>query len=370
MKMKKIMMTILMVCVSWNVSALELSQLQIHGFTSQGYLRSNHYDYLGAETEKGTVEFNEFGLNVMSNLTDRLRLGIQLLARDFGDNGNDKLEIDWAFGDYRYRNWGGLRFGKIKRAFGLYNQSRDIDAARVGIFLPLSVYDESFRIFQGSIIGIGGYGTLPGGFEYQVQYGALDPEVESRSLTQPGVESADVGNDGYALHLEWNTPLDGLRVVGSFNQFSWSQEMSSGASSEVETEVPLVGIEYTRGNLTCAAEYLQLKLTINGQEFRTSEYYYGLLSYRVTDWVEVGTSYAVIYQNKEDKEGNSYAQRGQPKALAWRKDLAVSARFDINQYWIVKLEGHWLNGLNGVSGYGSNPSEDGFLGAIKVTFSF
>src|SRR5512136_2771125 len=111
MKMKKFMMTILLVGMSWNVSALELSKLQIHGFASQGYLRSNHYDYLDAETEKGTVEFNEFGLNVTSNLTDRLHLGIQLLARDLGISGNDAVTIDWAFGDYRYRNWFGLRVG-------------------------------------------------------------------------------------------------------------------------------------------------------------------------------------------------------------------------------------------------------------------
>ena len=85
MKMNKMMLTMFMVGVSWQASALELSQLQIHGFASQGYLLSNHYEYLGAETDKGTVEFNEFGLNVMSNLTDRLRFGIQLLARDLGD---------------------------------------------------------------------------------------------------------------------------------------------------------------------------------------------------------------------------------------------------------------------------------------------
>jgi hypothetical protein len=375
--MQKILMVVWGVCcLSWNAFAFDLNQIQVHGFASQGYLRSNHYDYLDAETEKGTVEFNEFGLNVTSNLTDHLRFGVQLLARDLGNDGDDKLTIDWAFGDYRYRNWAGLRFGKIKRAMGLYNQSRDIDASRMGVFLPLSAYDESFRVVQGSIIGIGGYGTLPGGFEYQVQYGALDPEVESWARSSLGATSVDGGNDGYALHLEWNTPLDGLRTVGSFNRFSWTQGIVSGGSLEFKIEIPLVGIEYTRGNLTCAAEYLQLKLTTKGQEpwtsiySWTSEYYYGLLSYQLTDWIEVGTSYAVMYQEKDDKEGNSYALQGQPRALAWRKDLALSARFDINEYWIVKLEGHWFNGLFWVSGYGSNPSEDGFLGAVKVTFSF
>ena len=55
---------------------------------------------------------------------------------------------------------------------------------------------------------------------------------------------------------------------------------------------------------------------------------------------------------------------------SWNKDLAISARFDVNESWIVKLEGHWINGLYGVSEYGDDPSDDGFLGAAKVTFSF
>ncbi len=93
-----------------------------------GYLLSNRYNYLNAETEDGTVEFNELDTNVMSSMTDRLRLG-HSTAWGFGDDGNDEITVDWAFGDYRYRNWLGVRFGQFKRALGMYNQSRDIDAA-------------------------------------------------------------------------------------------------------------------------------------------------------------------------------------------------------------------------------------------------
>jgi hypothetical protein len=376
MKIHKILLTILLGCVSWNVSALELSQLQMHGFASQGYLRSNHYDYLGAQTDKGTVEFNEFGLNVMSNLTDRLRFGIQLLARDLGNDGNDKITIDWAFGDYRYRNWLGLRVGQFPRALGLYNQSRDIDAARTGVFLPFSVYNEVSRHLQKSIKGIELYGTLPGGFEYQGQYGTVDANYRQHLMDLFSSNQVEVANDTYTFHLKWNTPLDGLRLVGTtFDNFFFSATQTvngAAVTSKVNYKQRLVGIEYTRGKVTCAAEYTER--TFKNQGTRTSHYtgtgYYGLLSYRFTDWFELGTSYAVSYANKDDKAGKSYAQRGQPKALAWSKDLAVSARFDVNEYWIVKLEGHWINGLNGVSNYGTNPSEDGFLGAVKVTFSF
>ncbi len=57
----------------------------------------------------------------------------------------------------------------------------------------------------------------------------------------------------------------------------------------------------------------------------TSLDYYGMLNYRLTDWLELGTSYSVSYDDKDDKDGENMALRGLPKAAAWRKDLAVSA---------------------------------------------
>jgi hypothetical protein len=373
--MKKILMFVCTLGISWNASAFDLDQLQIHGFASQGYLRSNHYDYLYAETEDGTVEFNEFGLNVISNLADNLRLGIQFLARDLGDEANDKVTIDWAFGDYRYRNWLGVRVGKFRRSFGLYSQSREIDAARTGVFLPLSVYNENNRVSQQATKGIAVYGTLPGDFEYQVQYGTLDSDFENSLFDFPGTVGAQVDDDSCLFYLAWNTPLDGLKLVSRYDYLGWSSISSLDATTTMESRFDvdswLVGTEYTYEDVTFAAEYTQINFVMNdGQIDMILEYYYGLVTYRFSDWLEVGTSYSVGYEDKNDKEGDRFEAQGTPRAQAWNKDLAVSTRFDLNESWIVKLEGHWINGLYGVSGYGDDPSEDGFLGAVKVTFSF
>ena len=362
--MKKILFMVgCIVSASWSALAFELDQIQIHGFVSQGYLRSDEYDYLVNDMKEGSFEFNESGFNVMSNLSSRLRVGIQLLSRDLGDSGNNKVTIDWAFGDYRYRNWLGVRCGQFARAFGLYNQSRDIDATRNGIFLPGSVYHESNRLSQKSMKGVAVYGVLPGAFEYEIQYGTLDPEFQESS-------SADtqVANDTYVLHARWNAPIDGLVLVGSFDTFSLSTTSTVDevdVTSTVELEKWVAGIEYIRGELTCAAEYTER--TMSG---RTVAGYYGLLTYRLNDLVELGTVYSTLYMDKDDKDGDSYAQQGLPRALAWNKDLSMTARFDLSESWVAKLEGHWINGLIGISDYGDDPSEDGFMLAAKVTFSF
>jgi hypothetical protein len=282
--------------------------------------------------------------------------------------------VDWAFGDYRYRNWLGLRVGKFRRTFGLYSQSREIDAARTGVFLPLSVYNENNRVSQQTTKGIGVYGTLPGAFEYQVQYGTLDSDFENSLLDFPGTTSAQVDDDSCLFYLVWNTPLDGLKVVGRYDYIDWSSISSQGTTtmeSRFDVDSWLVGTEYTYEDVTVAAEYTQINLVINDDQVDTTlEYYYGLVTYRFTDWLEMGTSYSISYGDKDDKDGDQYAEQGTPRAQAWSKDLAVSARFDLNESWIIKLEGHWMNGLYGVSNYGDDPDENGFLGAAKVTFSF
>src|SRR5262245_49671514 len=57
--------------------------LQIHGFISPGFMLSTGNNYL-AKTRDGSFEFAETGINFTKPLTDELRLGVQLFARDLG----------------------------------------------------------------------------------------------------------------------------------------------------------------------------------------------------------------------------------------------------------------------------------------------
>ena len=127
------------------VLAFDLKALEVHGFVSQGYLRSTDNNYL-AKTEDGTTEFNDVAINVSTTLTDKLRVGCQFLARDLGDAGNNKVVLDWGYGDYHFRDEIGIRIGKVKRPMGFYNEGRDVDILRTWVLLP--------RVFTGRIIVI------------------------------------------------------------------------------------------------------------------------------------------------------------------------------------------------------------------------
>ena len=115
--MKKFVVVLILICTG-QVFALDMSNLNIYGFVSQGYLKSSKHDYLLADTADGTVEFNEAALAVSSVVSNNMSVGIQFLSKDLGSVGNNKVEIDWAFVEYRYRDWLGGRAGRMKRPFG------------------------------------------------------------------------------------------------------------------------------------------------------------------------------------------------------------------------------------------------------------
>src|SRR5277367_840166 len=91
-------------------------------------------------SSRGSLEFAELGVNFQSQLTDRLSVGFQLFSRDLGPIGNYEMKADWFALDYHWRDWLGLRAGRIKLPFGLYNETSDIDAARVAVLLPQGFY--------------------------------------------------------------------------------------------------------------------------------------------------------------------------------------------------------------------------------------
>ena len=220
MKKKLIFLIIFLMSLSLGVMAQDDAGMNIHGFVSQGYLKSSDNNYQG-NTEDGTFEFNEFGLNFSTELTDELRVGVQFFARDLGNLDNDKIIVDWAYGDYRFTDWFGVRAGKMKMPVGMYNEVRDVDMLRTSILLPQGVYNESWRSTFNAIKGIGIYGSFAAGalgtFNYQGQTGVLNITDDS-GLNKYIEDQLNSEFDSYKLsstnvfNLIWETPLQNLKL--------------------------------------------------------------------------------------------------------------------------------------------------------------
>ncbi|MBN1625651.1 MAG: hypothetical protein JW944_03930 [Deltaproteobacteria bacterium] len=399
-----------------NGYAADIEGINIHGFLSQGYVKTTENN-LFTDTIDGTFEFNEFGINFSKDLTDNLRLGIQFFAKDYGTSGNDEVEVDWAYGDYRFKDWLGFRAGKIKVPHGLYNQTRDVDMLRTSIFLPQSVYPEVLRESTLAIIGGGVYGNIDlkilGGLSYQAALGTQNIKASERTKqafmdatsNNDMIETTSIDVDSkYAGSLVWDTPLDGLRISGTYGDTKLSAVahavesdfmMDIGDRSLMDFDkfqYTVYSAEYIWNNLTLAAEYMETERSISMSmpdsammmgamtEELESEGWYASASYRFIDWFSLGAYYA-----KTETGNGGAGGGGGPVGVAandsgrdYRDDLCLTTRFDINEYMVFKLEGHNLEGTNGLSALDAVEDSDGNMiwtnewkmFSAKVTFSF
>ena len=396
--MKKIMMFLIACTVSISLyekaaafNTDEMKAVDIHGWISQGYLQTSDNNFM-ANTKDGTFEFNDMGINFTYQATDKLRMGIQFFARDLGKMGNDEILLDWAVGDYRWKDWLGIRAGKIKTPHGFYNETRDMDMFRTNIFLPYSVYPEYARDSMVSTNGVGVYGTVglkqAGSLLYQALVGASNVDKESGvAMSSEDGRAIDITNievkRRYASSLQWLTPLEGLRVGMTFERsiMDVKSKMVPPPNLDLTVEFEyqdssVYSIEYTGEQFVLAAEYLGLrqKSQMTGLPFpipenvQNYEGYYGSGSYRFTDWFELGAYYSETFTDVDDRDTDGN----------FLKDWALSTRFDINDNWIAKLEGHLMDGTAFYNIQYDNPDvasradleQEWFLFAAKITYSF
>jgi hypothetical protein len=403
---------LIVVFITGSALGQELFKIDIHGYISQGYLLTNRNNFL-ANTEKGTFHFNELGINFSTELTEKIRLGIQFSARDLGDSGNDKVLIDWAYADYQWRDWLGLRVGKIKMPVGFYNKTRDIDMLRTFILLPQGIYLENYRDACTSVKGVGIYGeilnNIIGNFSYQVLWGSTDIDREgsiakgAEAMGPIDVEKFDVG-DLFSGSIVWEFPLKGLRIGATVVEtevmaharvtedisipvefppytITLARRGDAAAALIPNTSIYTYSAEYTLNNLVLAAEYqlMNQDITIKTGDLEPMEIpinslsYYGSAVYRFADWFELGVYYSVYYRDKKDKKGTGF----DPPYSGYQKDACACLRFDLNTQWTFKLEGHLLEGTalclpqENLNAAGAVEYDKKWaLFALKMTFNF
>jgi hypothetical protein len=89
--------------------------------------------------------FTEFGLNVSTTVTDKLRIGAEFYDRNLGQLGQYHPSLDWALVDYRVRSWFGVRVGKVKTTLDLYTDTQDLDFLSIPGPHSQSVYPTDLR---------------------------------------------------------------------------------------------------------------------------------------------------------------------------------------------------------------------------------
>ena len=77
------------------------SRLQIHGFLTQAYVKTTDNRIFG-DSEDGSFEFRELGVNASYRFNPSLMASAQLLSRVAGDMYDGSLAVDYAQLDYLF----------------------------------------------------------------------------------------------------------------------------------------------------------------------------------------------------------------------------------------------------------------------------
>ena len=341
------------------------SNVEVHGFVSQGFIKSTDNNYL-ADSKRGSFEFAEVGVNFTKSFTDQLRVGMQLFSRDLGPIGNYTPQFDWFYLDYRFWDWLGLRAGRTKLPFGLYNEVNDIDSARVPILLPQSVYPVTSRDYLLAQTGFELYGRLPleaaGSLEYRAYGGTIYLDTSSSAAT---IQRTNVP---YLVggRLMWQTPLEGLQAGGSLQalrldfdylppaalvaNLQMAGQLPADFRGPLKVELPALlavgSVEYQMGDLLVAAEYSRWRTKIESpiqvlvpSSDTVSERGYLMASYHAVPWLWPGAYYSVLFKDVDHRQARD----------AYQHDIAATLRFDLTDHWLLKLEGHYLRGTGALS---------------------
>lgn len=377
---------ILCLCASQNVvraqdfKVLDRS-VQVHGWFSQGFAHSDENNYLTMNTSSGSGAFTDAGLSMSTAITDQFRIGAQGYVRDIGKLGEGHPTLDWAYGDYRFASWFGVRAGKVKTALGLYNDTQDAEFLHTWAILPQSTYPLDLRSTTLAHTGGDIYGRISLRRAGELNYTAY---AGIRSFDKYGgiyYFSADQGIpiDSDSGHVEggdvrWTTPLSGFMVGASGinlteDRHGHAMPPSSLAgttytiSPDPDHIISAYG-DYERGPWHLNGEFRRelSVLKINFSSLPTPMFYSGETSkswflsaaYRISKRLQIGTYHARFLVDHPDAPTDPYANH--------IYDQTITARYDITRWWNFKLEGHFIDGYGDVysaHGFYSRSNPDG-----------
>jgi len=340
--------------------------VQIHSFLQQGFAYSNENNFLTMDTSSGSFAMTDVGANASVALTDKFHVGAQVYMRNIGELGDYHVQLDWGYGDYKFKDWFGVRGGKIKTALGLFNDIQDNEFLQTWALLPQGVYPLDLRsntiahtgadvygnvsLHRAGSLGYTGYWGIrandPYGGLYYGNAAAGDPFISFSGKTA-------------GMDARWHSSLDGLMIGVSWvdqTQDSHILDESAGDALLILRNTPQhltsVYADYLRGKWHLSTEYRRNynpeTYTILGTTAQTNQGtngWFGTVAYRVSKWLEVGTYNSRFYVDAPQNPANTASNH--------IFDQTVTARFDITSWWNVKVEEHFMNGYGDTFSYHS-----------------
>lgn len=366
-------------------------RLKVHGFVAQSLFHTSDNNLFGQSDDGISLGITEAGLNASYQAFDRLSLAIQGLYRRAGDVDRGSFRVDYGLADLTLWQHDsgrvGLRAGRAKIPFGLYNETRDVAFTRPTILLPQGIYFERSRALLTSADGGSFYAeqrTDFGDFYFKFNYALpLGNNKEIRSTLLGPIPTGEFSAKP-AIATQLSYELGGGKYVFALSHMDLRLDYHPQAGEAVKA-----GQSHIRP-LMFSAQYNGEKLTLTGEyDYRWNTFKgYGIISDRqfaTESWYLQGSyqllpkwqatlRYDSVYSDVDNRGGANFEDYGLPAHAAFAQDWMLGIRWDITDSWMLRGEYHrvhgtyWLPQADNPARLQTAPNWDLF--GLQTTFHF
>lgn len=358
--------------VSYSVYGYSESQflpddIQVHGFLTQGFFHTSDNNVYGQSDDGISPGLTEMGLNVNYQPWDRLRFAAQGLYRRAGDVDNGSVRLDYGLADLTLFEHDsgkiGLRGGRIKIPFGLYNETRDVPFTHPTILLPQGIYFDRSRSLLLSADGGSFYAeqrTGFGDFAFKFNVGMPSRDLSEIKTVVLGTQDAQGSFETKpAIATQLSYELNGGEYMLAISYMDLEFDYISTPNEKQRKLQPLLNSTTHIQPLMFSAQYNGEKFTLTGEyEFRwntfgnfapqggkfISESWYVEGSYRILPQLQATVRYDMVSIDKDDRGGDGALRLGFPRHVAYAKDWVFGLRWDITSSWMVRADYHRVHG--------------------------
>ncbi|MEZ5587912.1 MAG: hypothetical protein R3E46_12645 [Sedimenticolaceae bacterium] len=355
----------LMCCCSSLVSAGGFDEVEVHGFATQGFIKTSANSFFG-DSEDGSFEFTELGVNASMDATEDIRLSGQLLSRSAGEMYSGTPSIDFALADFTVRSTEndnfGIMLGRIKNPLGLFNETRDVAFTRPGFLVPQVVYYDKVRNLILSADGLAArmstFSELANvSFFLSVSQPLVDENIEYSYLGAGYTGDFEPEDASYVGRLLVETPDDRLRAA--FSVASTSMQFNSAPGDSIGNGYlnliyTVASLQYSIESLTLTAEYMREPIEWQGfpgsvlaGASATAEGYYLQTTWQARSDIQLMFRYGEGFADNSDRSGARIAQAtggAIPAHTRYSKIATAGIRWDVTPQFMVRAEYQRHNG--------------------------
>ena len=339
------------------------SELQLHGFLTQGMVITSDNNFLGQSNQKASTDFREIGVNASLRPTSDVQLSAGLLSHKAGgtDNGEVRLDyglIDWTVSSSE-QGRGGIRLGRVKNAYGLYNKTRDVAFTRPSILLPQSIYFERTRNLTVA---------ADGAELYLDRYGDAGSLFITFSLGQPqtGSEASKVSLVGLIPNGRLDSKLmpifqvifegDGGKYRLGFTAVQLDASYIPGVrdvlqAGRIKFTPKIFSAQYNAERWSLTSEFALRPVSTRNfgpnspDASSVGQSFYVQGSYRLAPKWEALLRYDVMYADGKDRDGKAFAAATHRADFTrFSKDWTAGVRFDLTPEFMLSAEYHRVDG--------------------------